>query len=127
MINILNSYSFIYWVNTLDALKIMTIVADIILGIAILVLIICYIEECDVETKDSFRHVINILSPILAFSILFSIFVPSKKQFYEIYGIGGTIEYIKNNPKAQQLPDKTINALDKYLDSISDTTNTNKN
>lgn len=127
MINILNSYSFIYWVNTLDALKIMAIVADIILGIAVLVLIICYIEECDVETKDGFRHVINILSSILAFSILFSIFVPSKQQFYEIYGIGGTIEYIKNNSKAQQLPDKTINALDKYLDSISDTTNTNKN
>lgn len=92
MINILNSYSFIYWVNTLDTLKSMAIVADIILGIAVLVLVICFIEELDDEVKDSFKHVIKILSLILAFFILFAIFVPSKNQFYEIYGIGGTIE-----------------------------------
>lgn len=32
-----------------------------------------------------------------------------------IYSIGGTIDYIKSNEKAKQLPDKCLQALDKYL------------
>lgn len=33
-----------------------------------------------------------------------------------IYGLGGTIDYIESNKTAQGLPDKFIQALDKYLD-----------
>jgi hypothetical protein len=36
-----------------------------------------------------------------------------------IYGVGGTIDYIKSNDKAKKLPDKCIEALDKYLDNIN--------
>ena len=30
-----------------------------------------------------------------------------------IYGVGGTIDYVKSNKTAKQLPDKCIKALDK--------------
>lgn len=45
-------------------------------------------------------------------------FVPTKKEALMIYGIGGTIDYIKSNDKAKQLPDKCVDALTRYIDSI---------
>lgn len=45
-----------------------------------------------------------------------SIFFPSTKQLYAIYGIGGAIDYVKSNEKARQLPDKVVAALDKWLE-----------
>ena len=33
-----------------------------------------------------------------------------------IYGVGSTIDYIKENPTAKQLPDKWVKILDKWVD-----------
>lgn len=49
-------------------------------------------------------------------SSLLCCFIPSTKEMYAIYGIGGVIDYVKGNEKAEKLPDKVIDALDKYLD-----------
>jgi hypothetical protein len=35
----------------------------------------------------------------------------------KIYGIGGTIDYLKSNETAKRIPDKCIKALDLYIDS----------
>ena len=35
-----------------------------------------------------------------------------------IYGLGGTIDYIKSNDKAKKLPDKVVNALTRYIDYV---------
>jgi hypothetical protein len=43
-------------------------------------------------------------------------FIPTTKEAYMIYGLGGAIDYIKENDKAKQLPDKFINYLDKWID-----------
>jgi len=45
------------------------------------------------------------------------VFVPTTSEAYMIYGVGGTIDYLKENPTAKQLPDKVITALDKWVDS----------
>ena len=50
-------------------------------------------------------------------SCIFSIFVPHYEQMLKIYGIGGTIDYIKSNETAKQIPDKCIKAIDLYIDS----------
>lgn len=52
-------------------------------------------------------------------SIFINIFIPTTNEALLIYGLGGTIEYIKSNDTAKQLPDKCIKALDKYLDNIT--------
>lgn len=52
--------------------------------------------------------------------LLGSCFIPSEKQMYAIYGIGGTIDYLKDNETAKQLPDKVIIALDKYIDCLNE-------
>lgn len=51
--------------------------------------------------------------------ILGVIFVPTTKEALVIYGVGGTIDYVKQDTVVQKLPQKAIIALDKYLESIN--------
>ena len=51
--------------------------------------------------------------------IIFSFAIPSEKKLYAIYGIGSTIDYIKSNDKAKEIPDKAIDCIYKYLDNYS--------
>jgi hypothetical protein len=62
----------------------------------------------------------------LFFCALGTIFIPTQKDLFLIYGIGGTIDYIKSNDKAKQLPDKCIDALTRYVDSIEKENEDNK-
>lgn len=48
-----------------------------------------------------------------------NLFIPTTNQALLIYGVGGTIDYIKSNGTAKQLPDKCVKALDKYLDNLT--------
>ena len=43
-----------------------------------------------------------------------------------IYGVGGTIDYVKSNETAKQLPDKYIKALDKWVDNLNEEKQENK-
>jgi hypothetical protein len=47
------------------------------------------------------------------------IFIPDTKQALIIYGVGGTIDYVKDNDKCKQIPNKVIDALDKYLEYLN--------
>ena len=50
---------------------------------------------------------------------LINFFIPTTNEALMIYGVGGTIDYVKSNETAKQLPDKYVKALDKYLDNIN--------
>lgn len=53
---------------------------------------------------------------IIALSM--AVVTPTTSQAYFIYGVGGSIDYLKTNDKAKQIPDKCIDALDKWVDSL---------
>lgn len=53
-------------------------------------------------------------------SAFMNIFTPTTNEALLIYGVGGTIDYIKSNKTAKQLPDKCIKALDKWVDNINE-------
>lgn len=57
---------------------------------------------------------------ITLFSGFALIFVPTSKDAMLIMGVGGTIDYIKKNETIQQIPDKCINALDAWVDSLTE-------
>lgn len=57
---------------------------------------------------------------VFVVSIVCNVFIPTKNEVLMIYGIGGTIDYIKSNDTAKQLPDKCIKALDKLADNINE-------
>ena len=44
-----------------------------------------------------------------------------------IYGVGTTIDYVKQNNTLQQIQDKCINALDAWVDSLTKKESKNKN
>lgn len=47
-------------------------------------------------------------------------FVPSKSDMLLIYGLGSTIDYIQSNETINQLPDKCVDALNAWVESLSD-------
>lgn len=49
-----------------------------------------------------------------------NLFIPTTNEALMIYGVGGTIDYIKSNETAKQLPDKYIKALDKWADNLNE-------
>ena len=57
---------------------------------------------------------------VFVVSIVCNVFIPTKNEALMIYGVGGTIDYIKSNDTAKQLPDKCIKALDKWADNINE-------
>lgn len=77
----------------------------------------------------------NIKKFIITIAVLTGLFIvtPSTQTAYRIYGIGSVVEYVRENPKAQGLPDKVVDRLDKWLDNEEltdrdkDTVDINKN
>lgn len=57
---------------------------------------------------------------VFVVSIICNAFIPTKNEALMIYGVGGTIDYVKSNKTAKQLPDKCIKALDKWADNINE-------
>lgn len=55
---------------------------------------------------------------VFVFFTIGAIAIPTQHDIMAIYGLGGTIDYIKSNDKAKQLPDKCVDALTRYIDSI---------
>lgn len=53
-------------------------------------------------------------------SVFMNIFIPTTNEALLIYGVGGTIDYIKSNDTAKQLPDKCIKALDKWVENLNE-------
>ena len=45
---------------------------------------------------------------------------PNEKDAFLILGIGGTVDYLQNSEVAKGLPDKCINALDAWVESITE-------
>ena len=82
-------------------------------GIALFSFIAWYGDEFD---RNRHWKIFKITFPIALISALGLIFIPSTKDALIIYGIGGTVEYLRDNPTARQLPDKCVEALGKFVD-----------
>ena len=51
---------------------------------------------------------------------LCGIILPGKNEACFIYGAGTIVDYCKENSKVKEIPDKAIDALNRYLDSIAE-------
>ena len=74
------------------------------------------------EDKKNFKTAKRLLTKTTLVFLIFVLgltFTPTKKDCLAIYGLGGTIDYVKSNDKAKKLPDKVIDALDMYLEEKS--------
>lgn len=107
----------IYWITRLDYILGVLITSVIISSIiAFLAVLIWLIEDLYDDELLRCKRFIWTSTAILVTSILGLVFIPSTKDMLLVYAAGGSIEYIKNNDVAKQLPDKCIQAIDKLLD-----------
>ena len=72
--------------------------------------------EDDEKDKSKLKKIIFKFAAYISIPVFLLVFIPSKRDMLMIIGIGGTIEYLKSNDTAKELPDKVIMAIDKLLD-----------
>lgn len=98
--------------------------------ISIITAIICYIISittddwsgeyiCEEWQRFNLRKFGNKMLIVFGFSVLIAAATPTKEEAYLIYGVGSTIDYIQSNPKAKQIPDKCIDALNRWVDNLN--------
>lgn len=112
----------LYWITRCDPIDttalMFLILSTIILGIVIIGYVTC-LDDKDESGVKLTKKLMKVFVPVFTISLLITVFLPTTKEALVIYGVGGTIDYIKANPTAKKLPDKCINALDKWVDSFS--------
>ena len=125
----------VYWITRLDAIcNFLSAVAVVCFMISVVIGIfaMCNKFEADDYKEDGkyynchmqkFKMFLNYFkrftfAVIVVSSINF--FIPTTNEALMIYGIGGTIDYVKSNETAKQLPDKYIKALDKWVDNLNE-------
>lgn len=118
-----------YWLTRLDSLH---TCMQFFLGFSILALIVftmIYLSNKDgasnpdIANREYYKEWTKLSSGwikgLIPATIILSLglsLIPTTKEAFLIYGVGGTIDYIKSDSIATQLPHKVIVALDKYLD-----------
>lgn len=107
----------IYWISRLDYICGLFIALTIFFGVTTVIggFTLTVMDKSDNDYPTILKTVKRSIL-ILGFSLLGVIFLPDTKQAYMIWGLGGTIDYIKSNETVQKLPDKTVQCLDKFLD-----------
>lgn len=125
----------IYWITRLDAIcGFLTIMS--VLGVAVssvlFAIALCnkgdtnIYAEGEKQWKKSMKNYLILMRCFKRLGIttlvliVINIFIPTKNDVLLIYGVGGTIDYIKSNDTAKQLPDKSIDALNKWVESLNE-------
>ena len=125
----------IYWITRLDAISdFLTIIAIVSFLISVVMAAFamynrfeaddyaeggkyynCYMQRFKIFLKCFKRSIL-----VIIVSCVINVFIPTKNDALLIYGVGGTIDYIKSNDTAKQLPDKCIKALDKWVENLNE-------
>lgn len=112
----------IYWLTRVGELNgvlgFLWIMPTIILLLMVIALPI-FGEDWNDKFKDMLKKWAWRLIILIVIGVIGDAFTPSKKDVLLIYGLGGTIDYVKSNDKAKELPDKVVDALTRYVDTIA--------
>lgn len=121
----MNSYFILWLCSILGKLSTFFCVIGVIyLTVTFIMSVAYHIDSsCDMEWKESsmknfvkrpLRHFV-----ISSSMILLSCLIPSTSQCYAIFGVGTTIEYLKDSKEAKELPENAFKALNYYLKSVT--------
>ena len=132
----------IYWITRLDAIcNFLTFIAVVsfVISVPMAVFAICNRFEANNYEEggkyyncymQKFKMLLSYFKRFIFVTIiacLINFFIPTTNEALLIYGVGGTIDYIKSNDTSKQLPDKCVKALDKYLDNLTKEENQKQN
>lgn len=114
----------LYFITRIGVINTLSV---ILFAISIVLAIICYLAlfiiyddySEDTWQKSKLRKFANRLFVVFGISVTINVITPTTEEAYLIYGVGSTIDYIQDNPKAKQLPDKCIDALSRWVDNLN--------
>lgn len=72
--------------------------------------------DFDQDDRKVIDKIKNICLSIFIPGLFIVVFIPSSKQLAIIYTAGNAIEYVQDNEKIKELPDKAVQCLDKFID-----------
>lgn len=113
----------IYWITRLDGIVGLAGIACVVSTIALILLAVLPFADAkdEIVMSDKRRRQWCRGSVIvLAISGLMCLFVPGSKQAMLIWGIGQTVDYIQENEAVKELPDKCVEALEVWLESLTE-------
>ena len=114
----------LYWITRLDYFQNFCFAFCVIIGFAFIPLgshYLSILKDIDEEVLKRNKPLRNVIICLFTFWIICLsgvVFIPSTKEYLAIYGGGKIIEYIENNPKVEQMPDRVINVTDLYLQKL---------
>lgn len=112
----------LYWILMCDSIIGLFVALIILTLMVVSIAAISFLDKYEDDykkTKTKYIKVIKISLIICIVSIMGATFTPSTKNMLLVYGIGNSIEYLKNNEAAKELPDKCIKALDYWVESLT--------
>ena len=124
----------IYWISRLDETRgVLTLITVFSFIATVLLFFIGLLKRSDagiyrkgsqtweqhIETSKKCLYFAKRCAVVFCVSIFINIFTPTTNEALLIYGVGGTIDYIKSNDTAKQLPDKCVKALDKWVENLT--------
>ena len=121
---ILTGISDMYWITRLSSIHNAFIFIFIIavIVVAITGVIVLSFSNDNEDDNVCFKRIKRcFITAVVAVALcgIGLVFVPKTNEALLIYGVGTTIDYVDNNETIKQLPDKAVQALDKYLDSFN--------
>ena len=121
---ILTGISDMYWITRLSSIHdaflfILIIAATVAVLTGIIVLSFSNDDEDDNACFKRIKKCFITAVVAVVLSGIGLVFVPKTNEALLIYGVGTTIDYVDSNETIKQLPDKAVQALDKYLDSLN--------
>lgn len=140
MLSILMSFTGkMYWFTRLSAiitaLETILIISLILAATALVFWIVIYLSDPEYmpdEEEGKKRHlrlgskVLWISTIVFVVGLIGRTFTPTTSEALVIYGVGESVEYLQHNKDAVQIPEKALQALNKYLDeTIEDKENSN--
>lgn len=107
----------IYWITRLGNIQELFIALTAISGGLIAGFSFAFLANMSEGNSTKYRiKAIKRTIPVLIISILGIVFTPTTKEALMVWGVGGTIDYVKSNEKAKELPNKIVSALDLWVD-----------
>lgn len=127
----------IYLITRLDLISGWLTGFAVVAGITTFISIVLYIanrSEYEMYGREGDKRwelfcgkLFKISLPCFFIFVVSSILTPTTNEAMLIYGVGTTIDYVKQNNTLQQIPDKCINALDAWVDSLTGKNQKNEN
>ena len=105
----------IYWLTRLDTINVLCLIVTIFSAILCFIFgIFGWCEEIERLKIAAKTLVVPFVVALLGF-----IFIPTEKEMMMILGLGQTIDYIQENETIKELPDKCVEALDAWVESLT--------